>query len=214
LFIFLIQENLLNNGKLVIAIDEANVAHKLFFGKFLSPNNNSRGILTPMLRFIKDHSIKMIVSVTAFTLNGPDTIQSDIGKTDQTRTFQEYKPLTNEQILEYVKHFLDLSECVVDRIDCFSLFEGRPRLAASLVEEIVKVETEHGKTHTKQNVLEKAIVNTIKEFRRKLEMRLDNLAKNVFTHQTIHAATKSILEKLFLSCRYIIFNCELILYKI
>ena len=104
---------------MTVAIDEANVAHKLFFGQFRSPNNNTRGILTPILQFINKHSISMIVSGTAFTLHGPDTIQSDIGRTDQSRIFQKYKPLTNEEIFEYVKHFLDLSDCEVNCINCF-----------------------------------------------------------------------------------------------
>ncbi|CAG8533767.1 13435_t:CDS:2 [Funneliformis mosseae] len=40
-----------------MANDEASVAHKLFFGKFPSPNSNARGILTPILKFINNFSV-------------------------------------------------------------------------------------------------------------------------------------------------------------
>jgi len=92
-----------------VAIDESNAVHRLFYNDFHNPNNNTHGILTPMLQFINNHPVKLIVP--AQDLSCMVLIQFNGRKSDQTGSFQDFKPMTNTEIIKYMEYFLELSDC-------------------------------------------------------------------------------------------------------
>ncbi len=62
-----------------------------------------------MLQFINNHPVKLIVP--AQHLSCMVLIQFNIRKSDQTGSFQDFKPMTNTEIIKYMEYFLELSDC-------------------------------------------------------------------------------------------------------
>ncbi|GJJ78316.1 hypothetical protein EMPS_10675 [Entomortierella parvispora] len=194
---------LLANFQFAVAIDEATSGSNLFDGLFKNHNDHGRGVLTPLLEFIAPLAIPVLVSGTSFTLRHGEKVLSDIGKGVSENYISDYKPLTMAQVEAYIQRYLDLSGCDFTAIEQWKYLAGRPRLASRLVLEIVQAEENQGKSQTKQWVLEKAVSTTIRAVEGRLTTRLQDLAERCIDSVDPHdSSMRSILEDLFISCRF------------
>lgn len=99
--------------KLVIGIDEASVASKEFFGRWKSPSNNDRGLLTGITGVIANTTIpvSVVYAGTALSLLHADSIQSDIGKTNQLMKITSFQPSKDQEPREWLESVLNITGC-------------------------------------------------------------------------------------------------------
>ncbi|KAF9404713.1 hypothetical protein BGZ76_006838 [Entomortierella beljakovae] len=202
--IALIQSGMSEGSKFAIAIDEASVASsKMFPNKFINNNGHPRGLLTPMLECIARYSMPVIIAGTAFTLQHGQQVQSDIGKGVSGDYLSDFEVFAIEDVKTYVEGYIDLTDCNHEVIDDWKFLEGRPRLSARLVSEIIMTESKLNPTATmtKQEVLESAVKQTVFAVKQRLMERLSTLADKYLTSvDPCDSIMRKTLEKLFISC--------------
>ncbi|GJJ75042.1 hypothetical protein EMPS_07400 [Entomortierella parvispora] len=190
-------KTLVANFQFAIAIDEATVGSNLFDGQFKNHKDHGRGILTPLLEHISPYPIPVLIAGTSFTLQHGRKVKSDIN------FISDYKPLSIAEVEAYIQKYLDFSDCDFTAIEEWDYLAGRPRLASRLLLEIVQAENNHGESQTKQWILEKAVSTTLRAVEGRLKTRLQDLAeKYILSEDPMDSLMKSILEDLFLSCRF------------
>lgn len=187
-------------SKFAIAIDEASVASsKLFPNKFVNINDHPRGLLTPMLQCIASCDIPVVIAGTAFMLQHGQQVQSDIAKGVSKDFLSDFKVFAIEDVKSYIEGYIDLTDCNIEAIDNWKYLEGRPRLSARLVSEIIKAESTNA-TMPKQEVLEIAVQRTVFAVKQRLMERLSALADKYLNSVDPNDRMKLTLEKLFISC--------------
>jgi hypothetical protein len=203
--LFVTQQNkLVGQKSLIFAIDEANVASKkLFYGDFRSHNGNPRGLLTPIIEILNLLKVSIIVAGTSFSLKQGSEIQSDIGKEDISEIFTDFKPTESENVEAYIKRYLDLSDCDIEKIENRKYLAGRPRLMARLVKEIINAEK--WSQESKQIVLEAAVNKTVLSFANDMMRNLEAIVNEAYEKEDLeNVELRKILMTLFINCWYVL----------
>jgi len=167
-----------------VAIDEANVGYNLFHGRWESPNTHmKRGLLSPLLWILKRFGwSSVLVAGTGVSLSRGETVQSDLGKPEQTWLVTDFPDTTEEAVAERLQFGLDLSDIDMQKLQDLDRLTGRRRLVASVFDTIITAET---KDQSKQAVLDSAITKAIDKVKDKMKQRL--------LHQ-IRGGEKSLVE--------------------
>ncbi|CAG8470689.1 11402_t:CDS:2 [Funneliformis mosseae] len=200
IFIIATQDHLtLNRETHLFAIDEANAATTIFFGNFLNHNNHPRGLLTPLITFLGQLRVPIVIAGTSFTLGHGKSIYGDIGKGVTADYLVDFKMLKLEEVESYLERYLDLSECNLKNIEEIKYLAGRPRFAARFVLEIIRLEKNYNRTISKQDVLKQAIKQTIEAISDRLKSTLENIIKDAYDGSDKNG-WKNIMEVLFVNC--------------
>ncbi|GJJ78300.1 hypothetical protein EMPS_10659 [Entomortierella parvispora] len=194
------------NFQFAIAIDEATVGSNLFDGQFKNHKDHGRGIIAPLLKHIVPYPIPVLIAGTS-TTHQPHQhgrkVKGDIGKGVSENFISDYKPLSIAEVEAYIQKYLDFSDCDFTAIEEWKYLAGRPRLASRLLLETVQAEKNYGKSQTKQWILEKAVSTALRAVEGRLTTRLQDLAKRyIDSEDPCDSPMKSILEDLFISCRF------------
>jgi hypothetical protein len=156
-----------------------------------------------MVEFLDRQPVSIVIAGTSFSLEHGKSIQSDIGKGITDDYIVNFQSLTIEEVKSYLEHYLDLSKCNFKDIEEWKYLEGRPRLAARLISEIIREEDISKGDKNKQDVLKVAIERTLKAVRKRLTETLSNFVKEAYdgidTHNWI-----PMLETLFINCWYVL----------
>ncbi|RGB31720.1 hypothetical protein C1646_244867 [Rhizophagus diaphanus] len=198
-----LKDKLVGQKSLIFAIDEANVANKkIFHGDFRNSKGKPRGLLTPIVEILNLSNISIIVAGTSFSLKQDSEVQSDIGKENTSVYFTDFKPTEIKDVVDYLKRYLDLSDCDIKKIENSKYLVGRPRLVARLVREIIKAEKVLRKD--KQIVLEDAVNKTVQSAKNDMTRHLEVIVKEAYEKEDLgNKELRNILMTLFINCWYV-----------
>ncbi|CAB4491594.1 hypothetical protein RhiirA5_418499 [Rhizophagus irregularis] len=188
------------NKRVVFAIDEASAASTLFYPRFANSRGHDSGLLTPLVMFLDNFQVPIIIAGTSFSLEYGKS-NSDIGKGKTPNYLIDFEMLTVENIESYLERFLSLSDCNLKDIVELKYLAGRPRFAARIVLEVIRLEKNGNGFISKQDVLKEAIKQTINVISGQLEFKFSEIVekKNPYDIVDFHA-WKNIMETLFVNC--------------
>lgn len=166
-----------NDRRLIVAIDEANIASEMLFGVFKSPSGNPRGFLTAINTAIHMISVSTIWAGTTLNLLHADSIQSDIGKMNYLYKITCFKPSTSEEIGNWLHQVLDLSGCEEILKERQNELIGRKRIMTRVVEKLADPFLD--KTN-KSEAFSIAIENSLNSHLKRMK---DRLKKAISTHK-------------------------------
>jgi hypothetical protein len=138
-----LRSSLVGTHKLIVALDEANVAQtKLFPGLFKNSSYppSKRGLLTALTNvlLLPGIEVSILYAGTALTLGtGAKSIQSDIGKANKLSVVTQFEPTSEEDVRSFFENILDLSGCesVLDS-DMIRELQGRARLKTAVIDRL------------------------------------------------------------------------------
>ena len=156
--------NFMQNRPLVVALDEANLAHShALFGKFQSPNNYPRGLLAPINQFLTlspTLNFSVIWAGTALNLVHRDTSQSNIGKYSNLDVISSEFD-SEEQPLDFLCSTLNISPELMESIledptVPVHELQGRRQIAGRVIMELIGLSKEN-KERTLKMAIKKAV---------------------------------------------------------
>jgi hypothetical protein len=187
-------------NKIGIAIDEASGLIKSFPGKFLSPNNNPRGLVAPFedaLSSLLPHVNYMTHSGTSFTIRQGQEILSSIGKkaVDLYNRFPYFQSI--EEVIKFLEVFLNLKGCepILRDKELMNKLVGRKRIAALMIKTLSKEITQSSLDFTsltsdeeriefKCKIFEESIHKTYKMMKDDIIYRINSNLNRTLTDET------------------------------
>jgi hypothetical protein len=152
--------------RLVVALDEANVAQtKLFPGLFRNSSDPpaKRGLLTALTNvlLLPGLEVSILYAGTALTLGtGAKSIQSDIGKANKLSVVTQFEPASEEDVRSFLENILDLSGC--ESVLDVKELQGRARLKTAVIDKLSEQTPEaFSEPDIKTNRLSSAIKDAI-----------------------------------------------------
>ncbi|CAB4423714.1 unnamed protein product [Rhizophagus irregularis] len=140
-------------------------------------------IIESALKYLKDKLVGQKSLIFAIDEANGSEVQSDIGKENTSEYFTDFKQTEIKDVVDYLKRYLDLSDCDINKIENSKYLVGRPRLVASLVREIIKAEKVSRKD--KQIVLEDAVNKTVQSINNDMTRHLEVIVKEAYEKEDL-----------------------------